>query len=83
MEKKIKDKELEKVTGGGFRINPLDRDTNPALNNNNVFFVTCTTCGTHLAADKGTTSGTCPYCGENIVVDDPNNSGQQFNQNTI
>ena len=84
MEKKLKDNDLEKVTGGGVGTDPLGRDTNPAFKNNNyINYGTCTTCGMPLLADKGTTLETCPFCGENIVEDDPNNNGQQFNQKTI
>ena len=68
MEKKIEDNDLEKVTGGGIiAIDP--RVLNPNLVPG---FFNCPTCGMPLAADKGTTSGMCPYCGENIVVEDFN-----------
>ena len=79
MEKKLKDNDLEKVTGGRI-IEIIGRDF---VNDGSFTVFSCDTCGMPLAADKGTTSGLCPYCGEITVVDDSNNSGQQFNQNTI
>ena len=49
MEKKLKDNDLEKVTGGGVGTDPLGRDTNPAFKNNNyINYGTCTTCGMPL-----------------------------------
>ena len=77
MEKKIEDKDLEKVTGGRI-IEIFDIEF---VNDGSLTLFNCNDCGMLLAADKGTTSGVCPYCGNNIVVDDPNKpKRQEFNR---